>query len=333
MCRSCNQKGHVEKVCKRKQQEAQIARETDDEKEEHLFVATCFASNIASETWLIDSGCTHHMTHDKDMFVKMDKTHFSKVRIGNGDYIEVKDIGDIAIDFGSGKRIISYVLYVSEIDKNLLSVIQLLEKDYVVVFKDKTCEVFDSTDIKLMSIKMNGKSFSTNIQTDLAYSYAAKVGNWEKAKAVEKVKKKKRMKKRLERRPRLDEKGVSTVNIEDLDDDWLPPPPESAGNAQSLIDEDSTLKKLRLKKQELTSFTETTKQLLKDVEESSKFEINDSLPVDGVGEKSPNHSERPKIATSFKTRMEKRRFECLRMTSLKGLSKHMQIKSSVTRNE
>ena len=116
VCRSCNQKGHVEKICKRKQQEAQIVQETDYEKEEHLFVTTCFASDITSETWLIDSGCTHHMNHDKGMFVKLDKTRFSKVRIGNGDYIEVKGIGDIVIDFDSGKRIISDVLYVPEID-------------------------------------------------------------------------------------------------------------------------------------------------------------------------------------------------------------------------
>jgi len=163
MCRSCNLKGHVEKVCKRKQQEAQIAQETDDEKEEYLFVATCFASDITSETWLIDSGCTHFMTRDKGMFVKLDKTHFSKVRIGNEDYIKVKGIGDIPIDFVSGKRIISYVLYVPEIDQNLFNVGQLLKKDYAVVFKDKTCEVFDSTGIKLMSIKMKGKSFLANI--------------------------------------------------------------------------------------------------------------------------------------------------------------------------
>jgi len=66
----------------------------------------------------------------------------------------------------------------------LLSVGQLLEKDYAVVFKDKTCEIFDSTGIKLMSIKMKGKSFLTNIQTDLAYSSGAKVRNWEKKSGV-----------------------------------------------------------------------------------------------------------------------------------------------------
>jgi len=47
------------------------------------------------------------------------------------------------------------------------------------VFKDKTCEVFDTTDIKLMSIKMKGKSFSVNLQTDLAYSSAVNSGQIE----------------------------------------------------------------------------------------------------------------------------------------------------------
>jgi len=44
------------------------------------------------------------------------------------------------------------------------------------VFKDKTCEVFDTTDLKLMSIKRKGKSFSVNMQTDLAYSSAVDSG-------------------------------------------------------------------------------------------------------------------------------------------------------------
>ena len=173
----------MEKVCKRKQQEVQIAQETDDEKKELLLVATCFASDITNETWLIDSEYTHHMTHDKDMLVKLDKAHSSKVKIGNGDYIEVKGIGDIAIDAGSGTKIISDVLYIPEINQNLLSVGQLLEKGYVVVFKDKTCEVFDTTGIKLMSIKMKGKSFSVNLQTDLVYSFTVNSGQiWHKRK-------------------------------------------------------------------------------------------------------------------------------------------------------
>ncbi|KAK7357730.1 hypothetical protein VNO80_17026 [Phaseolus coccineus] len=104
----------------------------------------------------------------------------------------------------------------------------------------------------------------------------------------------------VENEKKTNEKEVTGVDIEDQDDDWLPPPPESAGNTQNSIDEDSTLKKLRLKKLELASFAESAKQLLKDVEESSKLEVNDSLQSsgDGVDEKSPEHSERPKIVIS-----------------------------------
>jgi len=39
----------------------QIAQETDDKEDDLLFVATCFASDITNETWLIDSGCTYHI--------------------------------------------------------------------------------------------------------------------------------------------------------------------------------------------------------------------------------------------------------------------------------
>jgi len=204
VCSSYNQKGHMEKVCKRKQQEVQIAQETDDEKEELLFVVTCFASDITNETWLIDSGCTHHMTHDKDMFVKLNKTHSSKVKIENGDYIEVKGIGDIAIDAGSGTKVIFDVLYVLEINQNLLSVGQLLEKGYVVVFKDKTCEVFDTIDTKLMSIKMKGKSFSVNLQTNLAYSSAVNSGQI-------------KHKRKQSRKPAVENHGKSIVKNHGLD--------------------------------------------------------------------------------------------------------------------
>ena len=119
VCRSYNQKVHVEKVCKRKKQGEQIAQETDDEKEEHLFVATCFANNITSEAWLIDNECTHHRTYDKGMFVNLDEIYYSKVKIGNGDYIEVKGLRDIVINIGSRTRTISDVSYVLEIDQNL----------------------------------------------------------------------------------------------------------------------------------------------------------------------------------------------------------------------
>nr|XP_027102881.1 uncharacterized protein LOC113724149 [Coffea arabica] len=76
------------------------------------------------------SGCTHHIAYDESIFQKLDKLQISKVRIGNGGYIEVKGKGSVTIDYGSSSKIISDFLYAPEINQNLLSAGQLLEKNY-----------------------------------------------------------------------------------------------------------------------------------------------------------------------------------------------------------
>jgi hypothetical protein len=51
----------------------------------------------------------------------------------------VKGKGTVAIEGHTGLKLISNVLYVSEINQNLLSVGQLLEKGYKVLFEDNHC--------------------------------------------------------------------------------------------------------------------------------------------------------------------------------------------------
>ncbi|KAK7280415.1 hypothetical protein RJT34_25479 [Clitoria ternatea] len=95
---------------------------------------------------------------------------------------------------------------------------------------------------------------------------------------------------------------VKAVEVVDLDDDdWLPPPPKISSNDQKSIDEDSILKKLRLKKQELASFAESAKQLIESFEEAAKVEMYNSMQssVDDVSEKTKEPSERAKIIISL----------------------------------
>ena len=93
-CRSYKQKGHIQRACKNKQecQQTQVV----DEQEEELFVASCFTENFSNEAWLFDSDCIHHMTNDESLFKKIDKSYTSKVKIGNGVFIEVKGKGNVA---------------------------------------------------------------------------------------------------------------------------------------------------------------------------------------------------------------------------------------------
>ncbi|XP_047170888.1 uncharacterized protein LOC124839192 [Vigna umbellata] len=87
-CIKCNQLGHEAVICKNQhQQQEEDAQIANEEEEDQLFVATCFSTNASSESWLIDKGCTNHMTFDKTLFRDMKSTDVTKVGIGNGDYI------------------------------------------------------------------------------------------------------------------------------------------------------------------------------------------------------------------------------------------------------
>ncbi|RVW21647.1 hypothetical protein CK203_107469 [Vitis vinifera] len=103
---------------KNKNQQHGEDAQVDDQEGDQLFVATCFSGMELSESWLIDSGCTNHMTQDKDLFRELRNTNTLTVRIGNDQYITLED-------------------------QNLLSVGQLIENDYKVVFEDKSCLIKD----------------------------------------------------------------------------------------------------------------------------------------------------------------------------------------------
>ncbi|KAE8729685.1 hypothetical protein F3Y22_tig00003435pilonHSYRG00123 [Hibiscus syriacus] len=142
-----------------KKEEAKVA---DQEEEDQMFVAASFVGSESNESWLIDSGCTNHMTHDKELFRYLKPTNITKVRIGNGDYISVKGNGTIAIASYAGTKLIQDVLFVPEIDQNLLSVGQLIEKGFKVIFEDEYCLIKDANNQDIFKVKMKGKSFSLN---------------------------------------------------------------------------------------------------------------------------------------------------------------------------
>lgn len=99
------------------------------------------------------------MTHDGKLFTELDRNITSKVKIGNGTHLKVEGKGTVAIETHSGFKLISDVLYVPEINQNLLSVSQLLDKGYKVLFEDKSCVIEDDEGIEVFNIQMKGKSF------------------------------------------------------------------------------------------------------------------------------------------------------------------------------
>ncbi|RVW77853.1 hypothetical protein CK203_054313 [Vitis vinifera] len=100
------------------------------------------------------------MTHDWALFKDLKPITITKVRIGNGDHIAVKGKGTIAISTNISTKTISDVLFVPDIDKNLLSVGQLIEKGFKVSFEDKHYLIHNANGQKVFRVKMRYKSFS-----------------------------------------------------------------------------------------------------------------------------------------------------------------------------
>ncbi|XP_059310118.1 uncharacterized protein LOC132061292 [Lycium ferocissimum] len=173
MCNKCNELGHEAVICKNESQNHDAdAHVADEEEEDHLFVATCISSKVSTNSWLIDSGCTNHMTYDKSLFKELKPTEISKVWIGNGDQILVEGKGAVVIKTSSGSKTISDVLYVPNIDQNLLSICQLVEKGFKVSFEDKHCFINDVAGKEILKIKMRGKNFSFDPMEDIPVEQA-----------------------------------------------------------------------------------------------------------------------------------------------------------------
>ena len=96
-----------------------VSEEGKDD-EEHLFMASQASNTSELNTWLIDSGCTSHMSKFLSIFSSIDRSVQPKIKLGNGDVVQAKGKGTVAVNTNKCIKTITNVLYISELDQNLL---------------------------------------------------------------------------------------------------------------------------------------------------------------------------------------------------------------------
>ncbi|XP_075083403.1 uncharacterized protein LOC142167144 [Nicotiana tabacum] len=104
--------------------------------EEEVFMAS-HTSHVDGCNWYVDSACTRHMAIDENLFVTLDRSDRTKVKLGNGALVQAQGRGSVKFPCDEGMKLIHDVLYVPNLTQNLLSVAQLLHKNYSLNFKDK----------------------------------------------------------------------------------------------------------------------------------------------------------------------------------------------------
>ena len=143
-CYYCNRYGHFERECRLKEgKNANYAEESNEYPRDHLFLSYAKGENTSKDVWYIDSGCSNHMTGNEKLFSAKDGSFKSKVKLGDDKYLEVAAKGAMEIHTKEGIKSIHDIYYTPQLKHNLLSVGQLCEKNYKVVFENKTCTIYD----------------------------------------------------------------------------------------------------------------------------------------------------------------------------------------------
>jgi hypothetical protein len=92
----------------------------------------------ASSIWFLDSWCSNHMSGYKQLFEELDETFKLKVKLGDDKLIQVEGKGKVAVHTKEhGMKFIPNVYYIPNLSQNLLSVGQLMDSDYAILFEGK----------------------------------------------------------------------------------------------------------------------------------------------------------------------------------------------------
>ncbi|CAL8092091.1 unnamed protein product [Prunus armeniaca] len=144
-----------------------------------------YASNKGSasvkgcdDVWYLDSGCSNHMTGREDVLVDVDKNITVKVTMGTGQLVDVVGKGNLVVDTKMGRRYVKEVLLVAGLKENLLSVGQMMEHGYVLIFGSNKAEIYDDSSLSnlVAKVQMKGnRSFPLKLHTTLQVALRANV--------------------------------------------------------------------------------------------------------------------------------------------------------------
>ena len=98
---------------------------------------------LSSESWIIDSGATHHVCHDRSLFSALSDTVNISVSLPTGLGVQIIGIGQVKLN---ESMILNNVLFIPDFRLNLLSVSQLTKDlGFRVAFDDDSYVIQDLT--------------------------------------------------------------------------------------------------------------------------------------------------------------------------------------------
>ena len=178
-CFNCGKLGHFSTECRapptqnenrgKQHDEANLAKEDTEVKSDDqpllLMMTTNFDMSSCENNWYIDSGCSNHMTGNRNWLINFDENRKSTVRFADNRSIQAEGVGDVLLKRRDGKdAMITDVLFVPKMDTNLISLGQLLEKGFTIGFPKGFLEIYDQNERLVMRATMaSNKTFQVSL--------------------------------------------------------------------------------------------------------------------------------------------------------------------------
>ncbi|CAL2267030.1 unnamed protein product [Prunus armeniaca] len=154
-CHGCGKPGHMIRDCNghKNVQRMNYANQVED------FGTLFYVCNAATDvkvnhSWYINSGCSNHMTGDEGLLVNIKRDLASKVKMGTGEVVPVAGKGTLVIKTKLGKKHIHEVMLVPGLEENFLSVGQMMEHGYHLVFGGNVVSVYDNQSLENLIVKV-----------------------------------------------------------------------------------------------------------------------------------------------------------------------------------
>ena len=178
-CFNCGKLEHFSTECRapatqnenkgRQHDEAYLAKEDTEVKSDDqpllLMMTTNSDMSSCENNWYIDSGCSNHMTGNRNWLINFDENRKSTVRFADNRSIQAEGVGDVLLKRKDGKdAMITDVLFVPKMDTNLISLGQLLEKGFTIGFSKGFLEIYDQNERLVMRAAMaSNKTFQVSL--------------------------------------------------------------------------------------------------------------------------------------------------------------------------
>ncbi|KAL0424086.1 UNVERIFIED_CONTAM: Retrovirus-related Pol polyprotein from transposon TNT 1-94 [Sesamum radiatum] len=152
-CYYCHKPGHIERYCRTKQHDEKKQILPKMKMKLKVYFLLVMLLTFLTQKCGIWIGSSSHMTANSEVFISLDRSAKTRIKMADGTIRNTEGKGVIKLNSGEGSCI-KDVLYVPDLDSNLLSVGQFLREGYSLLFEDFSCTVFTDKTKKNLLLKV-----------------------------------------------------------------------------------------------------------------------------------------------------------------------------------